>query len=132
MIEPYRTAKEEGIKLKSRLAGSVRRKLKTHCGSNKRPYPDYIMFTIPQLQSHLESQFDEHMDWTNYGSYWHIDHIIPQNLYDFADLCEVQKCWDIFNLRPLEALENLRKADKLIMEIIEEYDIVHLLPEDTE
>ena len=44
------------------------------------------------------------MNWNNYGEYWEIDHIIPQNLFNMttAESKDFQICWSLMNLRPLE------------------------------
>ena len=75
-----------------------------------------LPYTPQQLKEHLEEQFDEHMSWENYGSYWHIDHIYPQSRlpYDSMDHPNFLKCWSLDNLRPLEAVENMQKSDKII------------------
>ena len=38
-----------------------------------------LPYTPEELRKHLEKQFDENMNWENYGIYWHIDHIYPQS-----------------------------------------------------
>jgi len=75
------------------------------------------------------------MNWKNYGSYWHIDHIIPQSVYQFVNLKtkkenldEIQKCWSLRNLRPLEKIENIKKGNKLDYDLINQYKITNLLP----
>jgi hypothetical protein len=75
----------------------------------------YLPYTMNELRSHLEKQFDQHMTWENYGSYWHIDHIIPQSKLLYYSMLEnnFQKCWALDNLRPLEAMENMRKSNKV-------------------
>ncbi len=72
-------------------------------------------YTLEQLKEHLESQFNEKMNWDNYGSYWHIDHIYPQSLLPYESLEDdnFKKCWELNNLRPLEAIENIKKSNKL-------------------
>lgn len=67
-----------------------------------------VPYNLQQLKEHLESQFDENMNWDNYGSYWEIDHIIPQNLFNITTVedKEFQICWSLKNLRPLEKIAN--------------------------
>jgi hypothetical protein len=82
----------------------------------------YLPYTLDQLKDHLESQFEPWMTWENHGVYnpsrrtWQIDHIIPQSLlpFDSFDHPNFLKCWALENLRPLEALENIKKGNKLI------------------
>jgi hypothetical protein len=75
-----------------------------------------LPYTPEQLKEHLEAQFDEYMAWDNYGDYWHIDHIYPQSLlpYDSLEHENFQKCWALENLQPLEAIENMKKSNKII------------------
>lgn len=76
----------------------------------------YLPYTMEDLKKHLESQFDNKMSWNNYGTYWHIDHIYPQSLLPYTSMSDenFNKCWDLNNLRPLEALENIRKSNKIV------------------
>jgi len=81
-----------------------------------KPTFEALGYTKEDLVEHLESQFDENMTWDNYGSYWHIDHIYPQSRlpYDSMEHPNFLKCWDLSNLRPLEAIENMSKGNKII------------------
>ena len=65
-----------------------------------------------KLKEHLESQFTEGMSWEN-RSEWHIDHIIPQSKFKFDSLTHPNflKCWDLSNLQPLWAVDNMRKGN---------------------
>lgn len=57
---------------------------------------------------HLESQFESWMTWKNYGSGWHIDHRRPVSSFDLP--AQIRECWALSNLRPLRALDNLKKG----------------------
>ena len=76
---------------------------------------DALPFTIPELKAHLESQFDETMTWENYGNHWHVDHIYPLSAlpYDSLEHPHFSLVWDLKNLRPLSAHENLTKQAQL-------------------
>lgn len=71
-------------------------------------WEDLVPYTLQELKQHLESQFDKYMNWDNYGSYWEIDHIIPQNTFSFSSIedKDFQICWSLMNLRPLTISEN--------------------------
>ena len=71
-----------------------------------------LPYTPQELREHIENQFDEKMNWDNYGDYWQIDHIIPQAALPYRSLEDknFQKCWALENLRPLEVTENIRKG----------------------
>jgi hypothetical protein len=61
------------------------------------------------------------MNWDNYGKYeegklkWHIDHIIPHSSFEYTSMNDesFKKCWSLENLRPLEAVENIKKSNKM-------------------
>ena len=74
-----------------------------------------LSYTPQQLKVHLETQFDKNMNWDNYGSYWHVDHIVPRDMlrYDSYQHPNFQKCWALSNLQPLEARSNMRKGNKV-------------------
>lgn len=76
----------------------------------------YLPYTMNQLKKHLEDRFDNKMNWNNYGIYWHIDHIHPQSLLPYTSMNDenFKKCWALENLRPLEAIENMKKSNKLV------------------
>ena len=65
----------------------------------------FLGYTERELIEHLESKFEDGMNWENYGSYWHIDHIIPQSWF-------IKKCWSLENLQPLKAFDNMSKGNK--------------------
>ena len=62
----------------------------------------------------LEHQFDSNMNWGNYGSYWHIDHVIPCSSFHILDSYEQRVCFNWKNCRPLEGKDNLLKNNKII------------------
>lgn len=74
-------------------------------------WEDLVPYNLEQLKQHLESQFTPSMNWNNYGSYWEVDHIIPQNLFKFESYTdrEFQICWSLNNLRPLEKYLNRQR-----------------------
>lgn len=75
---------------------------------------DLIGCTSEQLKLHLESQFKKWMTWNNYGIKWHVDHITPCSTFDHTDKDQVRRCWHYSNLRPLCAIENIKKSDTII------------------
>jgi len=80
------------------------------------------------------SEYIEHLKndplWDDFceGENIHIDHIIPCAVYDFTNKEHIKKCWNTDNLRLLDGIENMSKNDTLDFDLIEEYDIFHLLP----
>lgn len=76
-----------------------------------RHWEDLVPYTLEQLRQHIESQFTPPMSWDNYGTYWELDHIIPQNLFNFdsSEDRDFQICWSLANLRPLEKSLNRQR-----------------------
>lgn len=119
------------IKLRSRVSGSINTMLKKNYSSKfGKSCLAHLSYTIIDLKKHLESQFEFWMNWDNWGRYnketwsdndsstwvWHIDHIIPQSKlsYDTMDHPNFTKCWELSNLRPLSAKQNLLKSNNII------------------
>ena len=65
--------------------------------------------TFEQLQKHLEAQFLPGMTWKNRGE-WHIDHIVPLATAKTEE--DVVRLNHYTNLRPLWAIDNLKKGAK--------------------
>lgn len=65
-----------------------------------------------ELARHIESQFAEGMTWEN-RSLWHIDHIIPVAKFDLSDEFQQKAAFHYTNLRPLWAVHNQKKSDKV-------------------
>lgn len=107
-----------GCCFKSILAKSLRRE-----GLRKdyKPAFDFVPYTKEELKFHLERQFDDKMNWGNYGEYWVLDHIIPRVKFEFSSYEDdgFQKCWALSNLRPLEKIANLSKGAKILPEFEE-------------
>ena len=76
-----------------------------------------VGYSLKELTEHLECQFDSNMTWENYGSYWHVDHIIPRSHFKYQSSKdrEFLRCWSLENLRPLEAKENIRKGNRCVV-----------------
>ena len=69
------------------------------------------------LQLWFEFQFDDKMNWRNYGSYWNLDHVKPRSLFNIEDDNDrrLMNIW--FNLQPLEKYENMKKHNSYNNEI---------------
>jgi hypothetical protein len=66
------------------------------------------------FKSYLESQFDSSMSWDNYGTYWQIDHISPLAAFDLTKPHQQKMAFHYCNCRPLSAVENNLKADRVL------------------
>ncbi|KKM79486.1 hypothetical protein LCGC14_1349430 [marine sediment metagenome] len=76
-----------------------------------RHWETLVNYTITDLTSHLENQFTAGMSWDNYGSKWHIDHCTPISWFDNTEE-GVLKAWELSNLQPMWAHENLSKNNR--------------------
>lgn len=66
---------------------------------------------------HIESKFKKGMYWNNYGSHWHIDHIVPLSRFDLSDPYQAKLANHWTNLQPLEASRNMEKSDRIDGEV---------------
>ena len=109
-----RFERDAGFKINYNISNHIRKALQG--GKAGRGWEKLVGYSLDQLMQHLEQRFDENMNWENYGSYWHIDHIIPRSYFDFTSVDDkaFKECWALSNLQPLEATENILKSDKLL------------------
>lgn len=85
--------------------------LKGECKSA--PTEELIGCSFEEYRSHIESQWEEGMNWDNYGLHgWHIDHIIPISSFDLSDPEEQKKAFGYKNTQPMWAKDNLSKGAK--------------------
>ena len=77
----------------------------------RKPWTSLVGYSREELMDHLEKQFKNGMSWGNYGE-WHIDHIKPTSAFRFNSYKDKEflECWDLNNLQPLWAKENLSKG----------------------
>jgi hypothetical protein len=82
---------------------------------------EYLNCSIPWLMAWFEYNFNPGMTFENHGPYWHMDHVIPINLFDLTDPMHVLLCFSWFNLSPLEANSNMSKHDTIDTEQIKRH-----------
>jgi hypothetical protein len=78
---------------------------------------------IDYLWKSLESKFADGMTRENYGSVWHLDHIIPCSKFDLTKEENQAKCFHYKNLQPLFCEDNLAKSDKYDFDIVKEMEL---------
>ena len=66
--------------------------------------------SFEEFKIHLESKFDDKMNWDNQGSYWHMDHVIPISSAQTEE--EVYRLNHYTNFQPLYWKDNLIKSNK--------------------
>jgi hypothetical protein len=112
------------IRLRKVLSSSIRISLFDNNGTkNGSSILTVLQYSIADLKLHLEKLFEPWMNWNNYGIYsretwddndqntwtWQIDHILPQADLPFSSMEDenFKKCWQLENLRPYSAKQNL-------------------------
>lgn len=93
--------------LRNRLSKFIRRR------SGRASTESLLGCTFEDFRRNIERQFLRGMNWKNYGSHWHIDHIIPVTAFDLGNPEHIRRCFHFSNLRPLLAQENLRKGKRI-------------------
>ena len=93
------------------MSRQIRRSLGTD--KNGAKWEEVVGYSLDELKSHLEKQFQPGMTWDNYGK-WHIDHIKPISSFNINGINsdDFKKCWSLNNLQPLWAKDNLQKGNK--------------------
>lgn len=74
----------------------------------------YLSYTYEELKEHLEFQFDENMNWDNYGEYWTIDFILNKNLFDLTDRFshDFKIFFSLKNIRPITTVKKKLRRPK--------------------
>jgi hypothetical protein len=62
----------------------------------------------------LEFNMKPGMTWENYGTHWHVDHVLPCASFNFENETDRKRCFHWMNLMPLEGIENIKKSAKII------------------
>ena len=74
---------------------------------------EYLGCNISTFKQHIQKQFKPGMTWDNYGSEWHIDHVIPLK-YNKPTLEQTIERLHYKNTQPLWAAENIAKGNRYI------------------
>lgn len=101
----------EGI-LNRRISTGMRLSLKN--GKQGYCWESLVGYTVEVLKKHIEKRFLPGMSWENTAK-WHIDHKIPIAAFNFETPGDIdfKRCWALKNLRPLWAVDNQKKRDKV-------------------
>ena len=71
--------------------------------------------SMGELRKHIESTFDNGMDWGNYGrgmGKWSIDHTIPLEAFNLEDTEQQIKAFNWSNMRAMWYVENSAKSSR--------------------
>jgi hypothetical protein len=112
LADAARVAANPKVRLNKNISVRIRQSLSA--GKEGRTWEAIVGFSLADLISHIEQQFTPEMTWENYGSFWHIDHIKPLAAFTYTSFTDLafHEAWALSNLRPLQAIENLRKGAK--------------------
>lgn len=92
-----------------RLRGNLHTRINQAVRNKSESTMDLIGCSITEFMAHIESKFTSEMSWSNYGSYWHIDHEQPCCSFDLTNPIQQRLCFNWNNCRPLYKLDNLLK-----------------------
>jgi len=97
-----------------KLSGSIRSLIST---SFRKKYTikskktiEILGCSFEEFKLHIEGKFDINMNWENYGTYWHLDHMIPISWSKNEE--ELIKLNHYSNYQPLYWKENLKKGNR--------------------
>lgn len=99
--------------LRKRIKTAIHRK-KVQKNHKSGKIAEMVGCDVKHLLKHLESKFTSKMSWDNYGTYWHVDHIIPISSFDLTDPYQCKQANHWTNLQPLEAKQNIAKSNKIV------------------
>jgi hypothetical protein len=108
-----RSIQDPAFRAKENMRNRFKDLMATAKNGGSKGFSKLIGCSTQQLAKHLESTFKRGMNWGNYGTFWHVDHIIPCAAFDHSDPKQRAQCWHWTNLRALEAKENLSKNAKI-------------------
>jgi hypothetical protein len=96
-----------------RMIVNLRTRISKHCRAIKlnktTRTKEMLGLGLAGFKSHIESKFQEGMNWDNYGQ-WHVDHIKPLSLATTEQ--EIIELNHYTNLQPLWAVDNIKKSNK--------------------
>ena len=118
------------FKLQSAVSGAVRRGLRNF--SDESGVFGHLGYTLVDLKLHLERYFNpaNGFTWNNYGSVWHVDHVVPKSWFDVKRLGDSQfkACWCLQNLRPALKAKNLSKLNRYAADLSRSMEAAQGIP----
>lgn len=102
------------FKLAHNLRSNLRINLLKYYGSKKvSSFEKLVGYSYADLKLHLEKQFTPEMSWSNFGSFWEVDHIVPVSWFKTEEQL-IKRGYCLSNLQPLEKVLNCSKQDKFV------------------
>jgi hypothetical protein len=111
-----RRNKDPGFKLAQNCRNKIRKLLRNNLSSFK-----LLDCSKEFLIEWLKYSFTDEMNFENYGTCWHVDHVIPCARFNLENEDDIKFCFRWTNLQPLYANKNLEKKDKIIISDIKKH-----------
>lgn len=82
-------------------------------GGKESKYESLLGYSIEEFRNRIRALFLDGMSFENFGE-WHIDHIQGRINYTYESFTcpELRACYSLDNLRPLWAVDNLKRKKK--------------------
>ena len=113
--EKYR---RQGLKINRRVRQSlncrISQMLKQHSLAKNNRTLQYVGCNFHFLKNWFEFQFQENMNWDNYGEYWEIDHIKPIDAFDLNEEEQLYEAFKYINTQPLKKEDNREKSNRYL------------------
>ena len=107
----YKTSTDPLYKLTRGIRSLILGSFKNQFTIKSKKTIEILGCSFEEFKLHLESKFDDKMNWENQGSYWHMDHIIPISSAETEE--DVYRLNHYTNFQPLYWEDNLRKGNKI-------------------
>ncbi len=102
---------DSNYKLRLNLSSRIQKLIKSK--KNNRSYNEFIGCSLDDIKKWLEHNFYGDMTWENYGTVWHVDHVIPCCTFNLENDDQVKICCNWANVQPLLVDHNLSKSGSL-------------------
>jgi hypothetical protein len=84
-------------------------------------YAPYFGLDIENFRKWIESQFEQSLNWKNFGSLWQFDHIVPVTYFDFGCEEELKLCWNFINIRVEKFQLNKNRGNRIDVLAVKPY-----------
>ncbi len=98
-----------------RISESLRSKFHKYLKNQKTSLMNYLGCDLDFFREWLTFRFNDKMNWDNYGTVWHIDHVLPINQFNLQNTSDIQICYHWTNMQPLIKFDNQSKSDKILL-----------------
>jgi hypothetical protein len=99
--------------VKHKLKNGIKRIYRKIKGKKELRTIEMLGCTVAQAKAHIEKQFKKGMTWSNHGTVWEIDHIIPLAAFDLKRKDHQLLANHFTNLRPEWKALNRLKSDNI-------------------